>query len=44
MFMEAIPDGYDKATDGIVGSLRIELAGTMNAQCTSSVLVSNADV
>jgi hypothetical protein len=45
MFMEAIPDGYDKVTDGIVGSLRIELAGTMNAQCTSiSVLVSNADV
>jgi len=41
--MKAIPDGYDKATDGIVGSLRIELAGTMNAQCTSSVSVSAAD-
>jgi hypothetical protein len=41
--MEAIPDGYDKATDGIVRSLRIELAGTMNAQCTTSVPVSAAD-
>ena len=37
MFVEAIPGGYDKATDGIVDSLRIELAGTMNAQCTSWV-------
>jgi hypothetical protein len=43
MFMEAIPDGYDKATDGIVRSLRIELAGTMNAQCTSFVPISAAD-
>jgi hypothetical protein len=41
--MEAIPAGYDKATDGIVGSLRIELAGTMNAQCLSFVPVSDAD-
>jgi len=43
MFMKAIPDGYDKATDGIVGSLRIELAGTMNAQCTSPFPVPAAD-
>jgi len=43
MFMKAIPDGYDKATDGIVGSLRIELAGTMNAQCMPWVPVTVAD-
>jgi hypothetical protein len=43
MFMEAIPDGYDNTTDGIKESLRIELAGTMNAQSTSSVPISAAD-
>jgi len=33
--MEVIPAGYDKATDGIMSSARIELAGTTNAQCMS---------
>jgi hypothetical protein len=35
-FMKVIPVGYDKATDGIVSSARIELAGMTNAQCKSA--------
>jgi hypothetical protein len=35
-FTEVIPSGYDKATDGIVSSARIELIGTTNAQCKSA--------
>jgi len=31
-FIQSIPDGYDRATDGIVKSIRVELAGTTNAQ------------
>ena len=33
MFLQALPNGFDKATDGLRSSLRIELAGTTNAQC-----------
>jgi hypothetical protein len=34
-FMEIIPAGYDRAMDGIVSSLRVEMAKTVNAQCES---------
>lgn len=33
MFLQVLPNGFDKATDGLKSSLRVEMAGTTNAQC-----------
>lgn len=34
-FMGVLPKGYDPATDMMTSSLRVEIAGAMNAQCRS---------
>lgn len=33
MFLQVLPNGFDKATDGLKTSLRVEMAGTTNAHC-----------